>query len=111
MSTTRIYLTVDETAKEEALKLFQEIGMDASTAVNIYFKAVARMHKIPFDLALPEEADDIFSMNSSEFMDRARAAVANRNKSESADYVISMDIEDGKPYKLYSDGRREYIEE
>ena len=38
MATARINLTVDETAKEEALKLFEMFGMDASTAVNMFFK-------------------------------------------------------------------------
>ncbi len=38
MATARINLTVDETTKEEALKLFDAFGMDASTAVNMFFK-------------------------------------------------------------------------
>ena len=48
MASTRINLTVDETAKDKALELFKAFGMDASTAVNIYFQTVARTRKIPF---------------------------------------------------------------
>ncbi len=111
MSTTRINLTVDESAKEEALKLFHAFGMDASTAVNVYFKAVARMRKIPFDISAPEETDDIFSMSSSEFMNRVKRAVANRNAIGEREFIVSMDLDEGVPYRLYEDGRREYIEQ
>ena len=71
MASTRINLTVDEAAKEKALELFKAFGMDASTAVNIYFQTVARTRKIPFEisanvpnaetLAAIEEMDDMLS--------------------------------------------------
>lgn len=38
MATARINSTVDVTAKEEALKLFEMFGMDVSTAVNVFFQ-------------------------------------------------------------------------
>ena len=41
MATAKINLTVDETAKEEALKLFEMFGMDASTAVNMFFNDIS----------------------------------------------------------------------
>lgn len=111
MSSTRINLTVDETAKKEAAELFNAFGMDISTAVNIYFKTVARLRKIPFEISLSEEKKDVFSMSTDEFMNRVRLAVQNRDNPVNKDYVISMDVDEKIPYRLYADGRREYIEE
>lgn len=109
MASTRINLTVDETAKEKALELFKAFGMDASTAVNIYFQAVARMRKIPFEIAVPEE--DVFDMDSTTFMYKVSDAVKNRDNIQEPEYVISMDLNEGIPYKLYKDNRREYFNE
>ena len=109
MASTRINLTVDETAKEKALELFKVFGMDASTAVNIYFQTVARTRKIPFEISASYE--DVFGMDSNTFMDNVKAAVQNRNEIQDADYVISMDLNEGIPYKLFKDNRREYLEE
>jgi len=109
MASTRINLTVDETAKEKALELFKAFGMDASTAVNIYFQTVARTRKIPFEISVPQE--DIFNMDSNTFMDNVRNAVKNRDNIEEPEYIISMDLNEGIPYKLYKDNRREYLNE
>lgn len=107
MASTRINLTVDETAKEKALELFKAFGMDASTAVNIYFQTVARTKKIPFEISVPEE--DIFDMDSKTFMEKVCDAVENRDNISEPEYVVSMDLNEGIPYKLYKDNRREYL--
>lgn len=52
--TTRIHLTVDEKTKEEALEILNQLGLDASTAVNIFFKKVIQTRSIPFDIKIPE---------------------------------------------------------
>lgn len=107
MASTRINLTVDETAKEKALELFRAFGMDASTAVNIYFQTVARTKKIPFEISVPQE--DVFDMDTKTFMDKVCYAVEKRDEIHEPDYVISMDLNEGVPYKLYKDNRREYL--
>ena len=71
MATARINLTVDETTKEEALKLFDMFGMDASTAVNIFFKKVVQTRTIPFEISAGEEtAKSTCDMSKEEFMGR-----------------------------------------
>lgn len=52
--TTRIHLTIDEKTKEEALEILNQLGLDASTAVNIFFKKVIQTRSIPFDIKAPE---------------------------------------------------------
>ena len=60
MATARINLTVDENTKEEALKLFDKFGVDASTAVNMFIKAVLREQKIPFEVRANSFDENIY---------------------------------------------------
>lgn len=78
MATARINLTVDETAKEEALKLFEDFGMDASTAVNMFFKRVVQTKRIPFDISASEPVGVTYNMSEDEFMKRVQSAIDNR---------------------------------
>ena len=110
MASTRINLTVDETAKEKALELFKAFGMDASTAVNIYFQTVARTRKIPFEISVSQD-ENIFNMDSKTFMENVSGAIKSRDKIQEPEYVVSMDLDEGIPYKLYKDNRREYLDE
>lgn len=47
----QVKILVDDTIKREAEKLFDEIGISMSTAINIYLKAVVRENRIPFELS------------------------------------------------------------
>ncbi len=81
MATARINLTVDETAKEEALKLFEIFGLDASTAVNMFFKKVVQTRKIPFEISASETTSkqQLYNMNEDEFMSRVQSAIDTQN--------------------------------
>ena len=81
MATARINLTVDETAKTEALKLFEQFGVDASTAVNMFFKKVVQTKSIPFEISLNDTNRTIYNMSDNEFMNRAQMAIDNRDNS------------------------------
>lgn len=81
MATARINLTVDETTKEEALKLFELFGMDASTAVNIFFKKVVQTKTIPFEISAGDyDKKTTYEMSKEEFMNRVQSAIENREK-------------------------------
>ena len=78
MATARINLTVDENAKEEALKLFEMFGMDASTAVNMFFKKVVQTKAIPFEISVAnEQKKTTYDMSKEEFMGRVQSAIAD----------------------------------
>ncbi len=79
MATARINLTVDETAKTEALKLFEQFGVDASTAVNMFFKKVVQTKSIPFEISLNDTNRTIYNMSDSEFMNRVQNAIDRRD--------------------------------
>lgn len=45
---------VDEDTKKEAERLFDEMGLSMSTAVNLFLKQVVLTGKIPFELSAEE---------------------------------------------------------
>ncbi len=50
MATTNLNVRVDENLKKSAEELFNELGMNMSTAINIYLKQAVRKQAIPFEL-------------------------------------------------------------
>ena len=53
----QISLRVDDEVKKNAEKTFDAIGLNMSTAINIFLKAVVRENRIPFELS----ADPFYS--------------------------------------------------
>ncbi len=54
-----VQLRVEKEVKEEAEKLFNDLGLDLSTALRMFLKAAIREQKIPFKLA--KEKDPFYS--------------------------------------------------
>ncbi len=52
MATTNISIRMDEEIKKQADALFGELGMNISTAFNIFVRQSLRDGKIPFDISL-----------------------------------------------------------
>ena len=52
MSATTMNIRVDSEVKNSAKKILSEIGLDLSTAVNIFLRQTIRENGIPFDLKL-----------------------------------------------------------
>lgn len=50
MPTTSITIRMDENLKKQAEALFDEMGLNMTTAFTIFTKAVVRQHKIPFEI-------------------------------------------------------------
>ena len=76
MATTRLSLTVDEATKKEAIEQF---GVDASTAVNMFFKKVVQTKSIPFDISVNDSNRNLYYMSNDEFMNRIQTAIDNRD--------------------------------
>ncbi len=53
---TSTSIRVDPEVKAEAVKVFKSLGLDFSTGIDIYLRAVVREQRIPFDLALENKA-------------------------------------------------------
>ena len=48
MANTNINIRVDHNVKKEAQELFSTLGMDMTTAINIFLRQAIRLHRIPF---------------------------------------------------------------
>lgn len=46
-----ITVRVDDSVKKQAADIFKEVGMDMSTAINVYLKQVIRSNGIPFPVS------------------------------------------------------------
>lgn len=69
MATTSITIRMDETLKKQAEALFDEMGLNMTTAITMFAKAVVRQNKIPFEIA----ADPFFSETNQAHLRRAIA--------------------------------------
>ena len=57
-------LSLDSEAKQTCIQLFSELGLDLSTAVNIFLKKCAKVHGIPFTVSTDEpNAETIAALN------------------------------------------------
>jgi DNA-damage-inducible protein J len=57
MATTSITIRMDEDLKKQAETLFDNLGMNMTTAFTVFAKAAVRSQKIPFEIA----ADPFYS--------------------------------------------------
>lgn len=54
MAQATFSVRMDETLKRQFDSLCSDFGMTASTAINVFARAVVRERKIPFEIAAPE---------------------------------------------------------
>lgn len=69
MATTSITIRMTENLKKQAEALFEEMGLNVTTAITMFTKAVVRQNKIPFEIA----ADPFFSGKNQAHLRRAIA--------------------------------------
>ena len=53
---TTINVRVDETVKQQASELFEELGLDMSTALNLFLRQAINYGGIPFEIKKPNPA-------------------------------------------------------
>lgn len=52
MSTTNLNIRIDKNVKIAAEKIFEELGLNMTTAINIFLRQTIRENGIPFELTL-----------------------------------------------------------
>jgi len=76
MTSSHIHVRIDATTKEQAQQIFSAMGLDISTAVNMFIKQTIRNNGFPF---LPS-ADPFYSESNMAHLLRVKAdADAGRN--------------------------------
>jgi DNA-damage-inducible protein J len=68
---------MDENVKEQAESLFTELGLNMTTAFNIFVRQAIRQRKIPFEITA--EDDPVYSGGNHAYLHRALEA-ANSGK-------------------------------
>lgn len=52
MATTNLNIRTDKVIKDQAEAIFNELGLNMTTAVNMFLRTAVREHGIPFELKL-----------------------------------------------------------
>ncbi len=52
MTTTNLNIKTDKEIKEQAEIIFSELGLNMTTAINMFLKTIVRENGIPFELKL-----------------------------------------------------------
>jgi DNA-damage-inducible protein J len=69
--TTNISIRLDVELKKQAEQLFSELGMNMTTAFNIFLRQAVRQQRIPFDVALEmPNAETIAAMEEADRISR-----------------------------------------
>ncbi len=64
MAKSATNLSLDSDAKQASIQLFAELGLDLSTAVNMFLKKCVKVHGIPFIISTDEpNAETVAAMN------------------------------------------------
>lgn len=81
MASTTITIRMDEDLKRQAEALFDDLGLNMTTAFTVFAKAAVREQKIPFDLSL----DPFFGATNQARLKKA---------------IADLDAGKGQPHKL-----------
>ena len=111
MPEARLSVRVDEDIKQRAEKVFQELGLNLSSGINLYLSQVAARREIPFPLSHNRQSisSDLDLLRQIEEL-RAQIAVISKMKG-ALDRGIPIALYDdqiNRPYMLYPDGQRSY---
>jgi len=86
MAQTNLTIKIDENLKREAEMLFHRIGLNMSSAINVFFRQAIRAQAIPFEL---KPYDDYFS---GENLEKLNESIKQSERGE----VISLTMDELK---------------
>ncbi len=88
--TTNISIRMDTELKKQAEKLFSELGMNMTTAFNIFLRQAVRQQRIPFDVALEiPNAETIAAMDEAERITRDHSVKGYTNVEQMMEELLS----------------------
>ena len=69
MANTSMNIRLDSDVKKQAEELFSELGLNMTTAINIFLRQSIRQQRIPFDLKLDiPNTETVFALEEAEKM-------------------------------------------
>jgi addiction module RelB/DinJ family antitoxin len=93
-STVNLNIRVDENLKRRAESIFNELGMNLTTALNLFLRSAVRYGGVPFDLRLeqPEYCDPTANWTPKQWA-RAREMLAVSEKQfENGEYRDGFEV-------------------
>ncbi len=71
MATVPTQVRIDETLKKQAAELFSQLGIDMSSAVNMFLKQCVMRGGLPFEVALPRYKQEVLeAMEEAKYLSR-----------------------------------------
>ena len=98
MASTNINVRTDEELKKAAEAIFEALGLNMSTAINIFLKQTVRVKGIPFDLKL-EEPNEVTKSALKEYSEM-RSDKTNYRRYGSFEEILAEAAEDAGDYKI-----------
>jgi DNA-damage-inducible protein J len=88
--TTNLSIRMDRALKERAEILFSELGMNMTTALNVFVRQAVRQGKIPFEISLATpNAETLAALKEIEDM---QAGIVSKQSSSVADFAKEMGV-------------------
>ena len=85
MASTSVTIRMDENLKRRAEALFEDMGLNMTTAVTVFVKAAVRQNKIPFEIS----GDPFYS---EENMERLRRSIAQMESTGGPVHEVDLDV-------------------
>ena len=82
MAQTNLTIRIDEELKRDAETLFNRIGLNMSSAINVFFRQAIREQSIPFEL---KPYDDYYT---GENLARLKESIAQSERGEVIDFTM-----------------------
>ena len=107
----RVTIRVDRDLKERAEALFERLGLNMSTALNVFLRKAVDESAIPFPVSV-RPATIGYGLSTNDVTDAFVTAVQDElaQKKREGFPIAKYDAEQKKAYLESSDGTREYID-
>ena len=89
--TTNLSIRIDRGLKDEADQMFNEMGMNLTTAITIFVRQAVRQKKIPFEIALDASHT---TQNKNVSLADAKAAVERIRENAERNGTANMSLEE-----------------
>ncbi len=106
----KVSVRVDKELKESADSLFLQLGMNMTTAINLFLRKAVSESAIPFDISI-KSRPFVLNYTIEDITDIFQKAVKDeiRNKLNKGNPVVEYDGERKEVYLLYPDGKKKYV--
>lgn len=106
----QVTIRVDKDVKERAEKLFSSLGMNMSTALNVFLRKAVIEDGIPFTVST-KSSEFISGYSTNDITEAFAASIQHEfaKKQQKGSPVALYDAENRRAYLEYPDGSRKYI--